>query len=73
MRDRTKLEPDRVIVRRVGTCAHCGGAVLLRVRVYRVLCSREARCACGATVIRPSFFAAARMMIKPDHEPGGTP
>jgi hypothetical protein len=52
---------ERVIVRRVGTCAHCGLAVLLRVRRYRFLAAREASCPCGATVIRAGFFAAARM------------
>jgi hypothetical protein len=52
-----QVKPEREVVRRVGTCSHCGGAVLLRVKALPVGRSREARCSCGATVISPGFFA----------------
>lgn len=51
------MQPERqTVTRKVGVCSHCGGAVLLHVRFGGV---REAVCGCGATVIRPGFFAGA--------------
>jgi hypothetical protein len=64
MRNPERVKPVREEVRSVGTCAYCGTAVLLRVKVYRVGRSREASCSCGATVISPTFFARARLAAK---------
>jgi hypothetical protein len=66
-----QVKPERDVVRRVGTCSHCGGAVLLRVKALPVGRSREARCSCGATVISPGFFAAARLARKGHDDEGG--
>jgi hypothetical protein len=59
---REQVKPERAVD--VGTCAYCGGAVLLRVKALPVGRSREARCSCGATVISPGFFALARLARK---------
>jgi hypothetical protein len=62
MNNREQVKPERVTP--VGTCAHCGTAVLLRVKALPVGRSREAQCSCGATVISPGFFALARLARK---------
>jgi hypothetical protein len=66
-----QVKPERVVVRKVGTCSYCGTAILLRVKALPVGRSREARCSCGATVISPGFFAAARLARKGHDDEGG--
>jgi hypothetical protein len=70
MSSREQVKPERVTA--VGTCAHCGTAVLLRVKALPVGRSREARRSCGATVISPGFFALARLARKGHDDEGST-